>query len=386
MNAALQELRERARAATSKRRERDEKQEDLDRLERSNAQFAEVNSSSLLGYFFVLLVPVAVLILDVTLLNQTASYLIGASTHLGGFFRDYGIYLIPASIILIEMSLSRQREAARRAAKRHGDLWRAEDARQYRLLEFFSAILTIAIPVMAVSAMLAHESAGAGISGMSAKKWGPIVGMALLALLAHGYMVYAGAWVHNARGYLVYCLRWRYRRSCLRRAEVSYEDACSQVADQFDTYQEAHSRCDELHPNEEIQFGPFSMHVRTALNDHYGFEYMAVPDGLDEDGDTTGTPPSPAPSSPGATGGDRPTPSPSDTGAPAGDGAMPSEPSPGSSSPTGPAPPADDAAAGEDSAGEDSAGENNGDSQAMADYYRSVAEAQRRDADGEISL
>ena len=208
MNAARQELSERARAATGKRRKRDEKQRDFERLQQNNAQFVEVNSSSLLGYFHLLLLPVAVLILDVTLLNQTATYLIGASTHLGWFFRDYGIYLIPASIILIEMSLSRQREAARRASKRHGDLSRAEDAKQYRLLKVFSAILTIAIPVMAVSAMLAHESAGAGISGMSAKKWGPIVGMALLALLAHGYMVYAGAWVHNARGYLVYCLRW----------------------------------------------------------------------------------------------------------------------------------------------------------------------------------
>jgi len=382
MNEARQELSERARSATSKRRKRDEKQENVGRLERSNAQFAEVNSSALLGYGLAALLPFVVWIIDVMLLNQAASYLINASNDdLGWVFSDYGLYLIPMAIIVMEMVVSRQRVAAKREANRFGDLSRGEDATQYRVLKFFSLLMATAIPVMAVSATLASELEGRGIEEIRAIRWMVILGTGLAALVAHGIMVYAGAGIHNARGYLFYRLRRRYRRSRLRRAEVSYEDACSQVADQFDTYQEAHSRCDELHPNEEIQFGPFSMHVRTALNDHYGFEYMAVPDGLGEDDDDPNTPPAPAPDSPGAPGGDRPTPLPSDTDAPAGDGAMPSEPSPGSSSPTGPAPPADDAAAGEDSAGED-----NGDSQAMADYYRSVAEAQRRDADGEISL
>lgn len=378
MNAARQELSERARTATDKRRKRDEKQEDLNRLERSNTQFAEVNSSAILGYFLAAMLPFAVWLIDVLLLNQAASYLIDASNDLGWLLNDYGIYLIPIAIIVMEMVVSRQRVAAKQEANRFGDLSRGKDATQYRLLKFFSLLMAITIPVMALSATLVSELEGRGIEEIRAVKWMVILGTALVALLAHGLMVYAGAGIHKARGYLFYRLRrWR-RRSSTSRAEGAYEDACNQVADQFDTYQEAHSLCDRLHPNEEIQLGPFSMHVRTALNDHYGFEYMAVPDGLGGDGEAPSTPPSPEPDSSGAPGGDGPGPTPptGGTDGPSGDGAMPSEPSSGSPSPADSAPPADDA----------SAGGGDEDSQAMADYYRSVAEAQRRDADGEISL
>jgi len=357
---------------------RDEQQADLNRLERSNAQFADVNSSSLLGYLLAAVLPFAVWLIDVTLLNQAASYLIDASDDLDWLISDYGIYLIPTAIILMEMLISRQRVAAKREANRFGDLSRRKDATQYRVLKFFSALMACAIPVMAVSAILATELAGREITGMSANKWGPIIGTALLAFVAHGVMVYAGRWIHNARGYLLYRPRWRFRRSRLRRAESAYENACSQVADQFDTYQEAHSQCDELHPNEDIQFGPFSMHVRTTLNDHYGFEYMPVPDGLNEGEDASTPPPSSEPDTSGAPGSNNLTPpSPSgDTGAPSGDGAIPSESSPGLSPPAEPVSPSE----------QGHAGESDEDSQAIADYYRSVAEAQRRDADGEISL
>jgi hypothetical protein len=377
MNEAWREMNERARTATEKRRKRDEAEEYLEELERRNAQFAEVNASALLGYLLAAAAPLGVWVIDVILLSRTAEYLIGPAT----IFSDYGVYIVTAALITLEMALSRQLVAAKREAQRYGELARGEDKKNYTRIKCMAAALAFAIPGLAVSSFLAVELAGTSLREMSLVKWGAILPTAGVAAVAHGFMIYSPEWIHDARGYLFYRLQWRYRRSRLRREEVSCEDACSQVADQFDTYQEAHRRCDELHPNEEIQFGPFSMHVRTALNDHYGFEYMAVPDGLGEDGDDPNTPPAPAPDSSGAPGGGRPTPPPTDTGAPAGDGAMPSEPSPESSSPTRPAPPADDAAAGADSAGED-----NGDSQAMADYYRSVAEAQRRDADGEISL
>jgi hypothetical protein len=378
MNEARQELSDRARTATDKRRKRDEKQKDLRQLEQSNAQFEEVNSSSLLGYYLAGLQPLFVWVIDVVLLNQAVTYLIGSTAHLGWFLGNAGIYLLPAAIILMEMLSSRQRLVARRASKRRGDLAREEDARQYKRLKWFSYFLAAAIPVLSVSAILASELAGTGISELSWVKWLSIGGMGCLAIAAHGSMVYAGDWIQNARGYLFYRLRrWR-RRSTDHRAVSAYEDACSRVADQFDTYQEAHSLCDRLHPNEDIQLGPFSMHVRRALNDHYGFEYMAVPDGLGSGGDAPNTPPSPEPDSSGATGGDGPAPTPptGGTDGPSGDGAMPSEPSPGSPSPADPAGSSEDASAGEDDE----------DSQAMADYYRSVAEAQRRDADGEVSL
>jgi hypothetical protein len=384
MNEAWREMNERARTATEKRRKRDEAEEDLEDLERRNAQFAGANASALLGYLLAAAIPFVAWAIDVVLLSRTAEYLIGPATSLGWVFSDYGVYIVPAALITFEMALSRQLVAAKREAQRYGELARKEDKKNYTRIKCMAAALAFAIPALAVSSLLAVELAGTGLREMSLVKWGAILPTAGVAAVAHGFMIYSPEWIHDARGCLLYRLRRWYRRGRARRITSAYERECGQVADEFEAYREAHARCDREHPNEDIELGPFSVHVRTALNDHYGFTFMPVPDELDEDGgDTTDTPPAPEPDTPepdapgGSDDSDDSMPTPPEAGgAPSGDGAMPPEP------PAAAPPPAEPSAPREDNPAGDADDEGDG----LEDYYQNLYEAQRRDADGEISL
>lgn len=380
MNAAKRTLNERARTAASKRRDLGEARESRERLERTDARFSDVGSGTLMGYLLVGLLPFAVWIFDVLFLNQAAEYLIGLGNSFARAMAEYGAYIISAAVILIEMVMSRQRQVAKAEATQYGELARSEDWAAHRKWSIASGIMALVMPILVGSAILARELPGAGFSGMSPKKWGLVVGAVLFALVLHGIMIYAGAWMHDARNYMLYRLRHGRRRRKTRSAEDASEQADTRVAEQLATYQEAHTLCNRLHPEEEIDLGPFNAHVRTAVNAHYGYPYIPAPDGPDE-GDTRAEAPAPSSDGPVAPGvpGSAPLPSPPpsepeegmpEEGMPSGDGAL----SPAVTSEAArPAVPRE-------------GHERQDEGQAMADYYRSVAEAQRRDADGEVSL
>jgi len=280
VKGALRALTQRAHAVWKRRGLPGEARNKLQLLDQQNPGYGQVGLANTVGFYLIGLLPLFVYVIDVLLLAAANEYLVGLRYGAGGNMAAAAIFILPACVIWLELSVSQHRLEARQKAERLSVVARQKDRVAYWKWSIIGGLLALVLPALVIATVLERELSGSiGLADLGLTKTMLLLGLILLALVCHVMMIYGGENANRAWSYLIY----RFRRGRLQRGaereEAICEDGRAVVAEGFNTYMEAFDEYNRHHPEARIQPGPFDASVREIINAYFGYAVIPNPEG-----------------------------------------------------------------------------------------------------------
>lgn len=268
LRQGLEQTRTRARRAAEARRAGQQLDQQKTQLVAANPNLANVDVHRRTVYNWLLFCMLAVYVVDVVLFAAVAEYFAKQSFAGSPFLAGLTRFLIPATIVIIELALSIQRDAAYReyleGFGNRGRFWAWTAA---------SVFCTLVMPAAVIAIFLAGEG-----SDFSAWISVPLlITLAGLSLVCHVLMLFGGRLALESKSYLSFRLQLSSLQNRIRQTNQVYATHSQAAADRFAAYLQDLNAYNPAFPTARIEPGPFDKDTREVVNDVYGYEVIRTP-------------------------------------------------------------------------------------------------------------
>jgi hypothetical protein len=209
--------------------------DELREFERDNETLAIGGVAVILMALLVDLWIVGVYIADATVLRPTSEYLVSLFAPASGVWRELVTYLLPLCFLFIDLAIGLQLVRARSVIARIGWTWGA-------------LAWTSAMPAFAFAAFVA----GAGWPTSSDARF-QLVGLCILAAIAHGGLVFGGQHVEQGLEASLFVLIRSTRKSSLKQKSGEFVELTEAASSAFDALRDAVRACIREHSNAGLE-------------------------------------------------------------------------------------------------------------------------------------
>lgn len=288
LNQSLANTRTRARHAGEAHRATQQLDQEKKELTARNSNLANVDVHRETMYRWLLICMFAVYGMDLVLFAAVAGYFVMQNFAGSPRFAMAAQCLVPAFIVVIEMALSMQRDAAYRdylegfSTRLKVWSWTA-----------LTAFCTLVMPMAVIATFLAGQ-------GDSFAPWVSIpliITLAGLSLVSHVLMLCGGRLALESKSWAIFRLRMSSLESRGRQAQMAYRSHSQTAADLFSSYLQDLNAHNNSYPEFKIEPGPFDKNTREVLNEVYGYEVIRTPTRSEQSSqvqNSTGAAPPPA--------------------------------------------------------------------------------------------
>ena len=289
LNRSLDDTRNRARRAAEARRANRQLDEEKTQLISTNPNLASVDVHRKTMYIWLLICMFAVYGMDLVLFAAVAGYFVKQSFAGSPRLATAAQFLVPAFIVVIEMGLSMQRDAAYR------DYLEGFGSR-LRLWAWtaLTAFCTLVMPMAVIATFLAGE-------GDDFAPWVSIpliITLAGLSLVCHVLMLFGGRLALESKSWGVFRLQMSGLQSRIRQTNRAYAMHSQAAADRFAAYLQDLNAHNAAYAAARIEGGPFDRNTREIVNDVYGYEVIRTPAGAQNEPPTQPNLQTPPPQNP----------------------------------------------------------------------------------------
>lgn len=270
LNRSLEDTRSRARRAAEGRRAGHQLDQEKNQLVAANPNLAGVDVHRKTMYVWLLICMFAVYGMDLVLFAAVAGYFVKQSFTGSPRMAMVAQFLVPAFIVVIEMALSMQRDAAYR------DYLEGFGSR-LRLWAWtaLTTFCTLVMPMAVIATFLAGE-------GDDFAPWVSIpliVTLAGLSLVCHVLMLCGGRLALESKSWGVFRLHMSSLQNRIRQANRAYTSHSQAAADRFAAYLQDLNAHNTAYATARIEAGPFDRNTREIVNEVYGYEVIRTPAG-----------------------------------------------------------------------------------------------------------
>jgi hypothetical protein len=289
LNGSLADTRNRARRAAEARRANRQQDEEKNQLVAANPNLASVDVHRKTMYIWLLICMFAVYGMDLVLFAAVAGYFVKQSFAGSPRLAMAAQFLVPAFIVVIEMGLSMQRDAAYR------DYLEGFGSR-LRLWAWtaLTAFCTLVMPMAVIATYLAGE-------GDDFAPWVSIpliITLAGLSLVCHVLMLFGGRLALESKSWGVFRLQMSGLQSRIRQSNRAYATHSQAAADRFAAYLQDLNAHNAAYATTRIEAGPFDRNTREIVNEVYGYEVIRTPAGTQNEPQIQPNPQAPPPQNP----------------------------------------------------------------------------------------
>jgi hypothetical protein len=268
LDTALQQTRQRARRAALARRTAKELEQKKTQRQDLNPSLSNVDDLHRTIYYWVFAGMLAVYFIDVVLFAAVAEYFAKQSFAGSPWLVSLTRFLIPAAIVVVEMILSIQREAAHREhlegfgspARFWG--WTAA-----------AVLCNVVMPAAVIAVFVSAE-------GKDFSTWVSIpllITLAGLSMVCHLLMLFGGRLALESKAFLLFQWRQAGLQNRIRQHQRVYASESQGAADRFAAYMQDWNSYNAAFPSARIDAGPFDKDARDVVNDVYGYEVIRTP-------------------------------------------------------------------------------------------------------------
>jgi hypothetical protein len=288
LNRSLGDTRARARRAAEARRAGRQLDEEKSQLVAANPNLAGVDVHRKTMYIWLLICMFAVYGMDLVLFAAVAGYFVKQSFAGSPRMAMVAQFLVPAFIVIIEMGLSMQRDAAYRE-------YLEGFGSRFRLWAWtaITAFCTLVMPMAVIATSLADEKEFAAWVSIPL-----IVTLAGLSLVCHVLMLFGGRLALESKSWGVFRLQMAGLQNRIRQANRAYASHSQAAADRFAAYLQDLNAHNAAYAAARIDAGPFDRNTREVVNDVYGYEVIRTPPGGENEPPAQPNPQTPPPQTP----------------------------------------------------------------------------------------
>ncbi len=268
LRRAMDDTRSRARRAAHSRRNGLRAVEQKGQMETANSSLASVDVHRKTMYMWLLFCMASVYGIDVLLFASVAEYFVKQ-----GFANSPGLarvaqFLLPAFIVVVEMVVSMQRDAAyREYLDGFGSRYR------FWAWAIISTFCALVMPLAVIAIFVAGEG----------KDFTPLISIPLiftlagLSLICHILMLFGGRLALESKAWITFRLQMIVIETRQRRCNRTYATHSQVAADRFAQYLQDLTTHNNAYSSARIEAGPFDRDTREIVNDVYGYEVIKTP-------------------------------------------------------------------------------------------------------------
>jgi hypothetical protein len=241
----------------------------LQALREINLEIMMADAKRRAGYAIVLVAAIAVYAIDFILLSAVAEYF-ARRVYSDPLMVWLARMAIPAAILIIEMMIASQRAFAHEWAGEYGS------SKTSRIWVVFSLLLLCFLPSMLVATHIVTMPAHA-TGALETVNILLMIGLAALAVVMHGVVLYGGHLAVEAKAYLYLKLRSGKLNRKIRRLENKHHKAVAAATRAYILHEQLVREYRWLFPNAEMLTGPFDLTTRQFLQAATGRELPGLP-------------------------------------------------------------------------------------------------------------
>ena len=268
LNRSASNMRSRARHAAEARRSSQQLDQEKNRLIGLNPNLASVDVRHETMYRWIVICMFAAYGLDLVLFAAVAGYLVQQNFSGSPRFAMVAQFLMPAFIVIIEMALSMQRDAAYR------DYLQGFGTRLRKVAwTELTAFCTLVMPMAVIATFLAGQ-------GEDFAPWISIpliITLAGLSLVSHVLMLCGGRLALESESWAMFRMRMSGIQNRSRQAQRAYQPNSQIAADLLSYYLQDLKSHNDSYPESRIEPGPFDKDTREVLNEVYGYDVIRTP-------------------------------------------------------------------------------------------------------------
>lgn len=221
------------------------------------------------GYLIVLIAAIAVYAIDFILLSAVAEYF-ARRVYSDPIMVGLARLIIPAAILIIEMMIASQRAFAHEWDAEHGA------SKTSWIWVVFSLLLLCFLPSMLVATHIVTMPARA-TQTLETVNILLMVGLAALAVVMHGVVLYGGHLAVEAKAYLYLKIRSHRLNKQIRRLDNKYQKAVVAATRAYILHERLVQEYRWLFPGASMSTGPFDITTRRLLQTRLGRELQGLP-------------------------------------------------------------------------------------------------------------
>lgn len=240
--------------------------------ETRHPEIAFPSIKQLAKYLFSILVLPGVYLFDYIVFHGPAEYLALLVFDPGSWTIKAAVILIPLAFLLLEITISNQRCTAE------------EEAVEYQVgtprksIWFWLAILTVLVmPLLFVATFVAAHAALLATNSAFILL---LVGLTILCFVLHASVLFGGRSAQEAKEHFIGRSKQRQMRSQLRSLKAKVAQLSRTLINAFSAYQHSLNSFNQTYPEHSIAPGPFDAVTRELINQLFGYDIIQTPNGV----------------------------------------------------------------------------------------------------------
>ncbi|HLO47542.1 MAG TPA: hypothetical protein VK203_21835 [Nostocaceae cyanobacterium] len=223
-------------------------------------------------HIFLILVLPGVYLFDYIVFHGAAEYLALLVFAPGSWTIKAAVILIPLAFLLLEITISNQRCTAE------------EEAVEYQVgtprksIWFWLAILTVLVmPILFVATFVAAHAALLATNSAFILL---LVGLTILCFILHASVLFGGRSAQEAKEHFIGRSKYRQLQRQLRSLKAKVAQLSRTLINAFSAYQHSLNSFNQTYPEHRIALGPFDAVTRELINQLFGYDIIQTPNGV----------------------------------------------------------------------------------------------------------
>jgi len=259
-------LHDSASRAEALRGDREEAGSGLKQLVETHPDWVQDNSRQSTGYLFLVAGVTAVYFLDIMLFGPTAEMLSEKAFYGWPVMTWVARFLVPAAILLAEISIALQIFFARRDSETYYTASKA-----YWGWIFIGILFALVMPSLVVGTNLVQASFESQ-SIQTGLRW-QLFGLVVLALVMHVPIIFGGRVAHEAKSFFSFKLKQRSLQRRVQQYNKEYGTEAQSFRSDFDSFYDLLNRHRQTFQDNYDQ-GPFDSRTRRFSREIYGYDVI----------------------------------------------------------------------------------------------------------------
>lgn len=259
-------LHDSASRAEALRRDREEAQSGLKQLGDDHPDWVQDNSRQSTGYFFLVAGVTAVYFLDIMLFGPTAEMLSEKAFYGSPVMAWVARLLVPAAILLAEISIALQIFFARRHSETY---YTSNKACQGWI--FIGILFALVMPSFVVGTNLVQASFESQ-SMQTGLRW-QLFGLVILAIVMHVPIIFGGRLAHEAKAFFTFKAKHRSLQRRVQQYNKEYGTEAQSFRSDFDSFYDLLNRHRQTF-QDNYDPGPFDSRTRRFSREIYGYDVI----------------------------------------------------------------------------------------------------------------
>ena len=272
LSSLLHRNRDIAHRAAAHRDARTRRQAAKTGLELRHPDFANAIAGKITGNYIIALSAIAVVFIDILLFGALADFLVRLGFGGNPAFILAAKIILPIMVVWLELKL-----ATLLAMEQEKHIEGMGRTRQYWFYLSFGIMIVCIMPAISLATTLAIRSgtpAGARLAFDAMA-----IGLAVLALAAHGLVLFGGQGANRAMAHVVFNVKHRNLNRSIQRSDIRYRREANQLIVATTSYINAFTDHNMRYPDARIEPGPFDRVTRETVNEVFGYEVVQAPAG-----------------------------------------------------------------------------------------------------------